>query len=76
MFKKPLIHFFSLLLLITFTQISLTEESDKSEETDKEVTDAQKEEKKLKTLNLQKDLFRFIKTQKLVLCISKLKKTN
>ena len=46
MFKKPLIHFFSLLLLITFTQISLTEESDKSEETDKEVADAQKEEKK------------------------------
>ena len=28
MFKKPLIHFLSLLLLITFTQISLAEESD------------------------------------------------
>ena len=40
MFKKPLIHFFSLLLLITFTQISLTEESEKSEESDKKVVAA------------------------------------
>ena len=46
MFKKPLIHFLSLLLLITFAQISLTEESDKSEENDKEVADEQKEEEK------------------------------
>ena len=46
MFKKPLIHFLSLLLLITFTQISLSEESDKSEENDKEVADEQKEEEK------------------------------
>ena len=46
MFKKPLIHFLSLLLLITFAQISLTEESDKSEENDKEVADEKKEEEK------------------------------
>ena len=46
MFKKPLIHFLSLLLLMTFTQISLSEESDKSEEIDKEVSDEQEEEEK------------------------------
>ena len=46
MFKKPLIHFLSMLLLITFTQISLTEESNKTEESVKEVADAQKEEGK------------------------------
>ena len=46
MFKKPLIHFLSLLLLITFTQISLAEESDKSEESDIEVAAAQEEDEK------------------------------
>ena len=46
MFKKPLIHFFSLFVLLTFTQISLTEESDKSEEKDKEVAEEQKEKEK------------------------------
>ena len=35
MFKKTLIHFLSLLLLLTFAQISLSEESDKSEENEK-----------------------------------------
>ncbi len=46
MFKKPLIHFLSLLLLLTFAQISLSEENDKSEESEKEVSDEQKEEEK------------------------------
>jgi len=46
MFKKTLIHFLSLLLLITFAQISLSEESDKLEESEKEVTDKPKEEEK------------------------------
>ena len=46
MFKKTLIHFLSLLLLLTFAQISLSEESDKSEESEKEISDEQKEEEK------------------------------
>ena len=46
MFKKTLIHFLSLLLLMTFAQLSLSEESDKLEGSDKEVTDEQKEKEK------------------------------
>ena len=46
MFKKPLIHFLSLLLLLTFAQISLSEENDKLEESEKEVSDEHKEEEK------------------------------
>ena len=46
MFRKTLVHFLSLLLLLTFAEISLSEESDKSEENEKEISDEQKEEEK------------------------------
>ena len=46
MFKKPLIHLLSLLLLLTFTQISFSEESDKPEESYKEVANEEIEEEK------------------------------
>ena len=38
MLKKPWIHLLSLLLLMTFTQISVSEESDKPKEIDKDVS--------------------------------------
>jgi len=46
MFRKTLVHFLSLLLLLTFAEISLSEESDKLEENEKEISDEQKEEEK------------------------------
>jgi len=46
MFKKSWINFLSLLLLIAFAQISLSEEADNSEESDKEVSEEKKQEKK------------------------------
>ena len=44
MFRKTLVHFLSLLLLLTFAEISLSEESDKLEENEKEISDELKEE--------------------------------
>ena len=57
MFNKLLIHFLSLLLLLTFAQISLSEQNDKSKESKKEVSDEQKKEDK----KYIKDKVEFIK---------------
>mgnify|MGYP001221959242 CR=1 FL=1 len=46
MFKKILIHFLSLLILITFAQISMSKDNDKSKESDKEIVEEKKEEEK------------------------------
>ena len=55
MFKKTLMHFLLMLLFITYAQISLSEESDNSEENDKEVVDKQIEEEKDYIENIVED---------------------